>query len=70
MNWRGRPLISHEVVVNLIASTKINRGPKVKARLDARLYPDKIKVSDEQIDNVNLKKHPFYGEWNYGVVMK
>lgn len=67
MNWRGRPLTSHEVVVNLIASTKTNKGLKVKAKLDARLYPDKIKVSDEALKNVNLKKHQFHGEWNYTI---
>ncbi len=67
MNWRGKPLLSHEVVVNLIASTKTKTGLKVRARLDRQLYPDKIKVSDEEIEMVNLKPHEFHGEWNYTI---
>ena len=67
MHWRGRPLVSHEVVVNLIASTKTTKGLKVKAKLDTSLYPDKIRVTDEQLSKVNLKKHKFHGEWNYTV---
>jgi hypothetical protein len=67
MNWRGRPLVSHEVVLNLIASTKTKTGLKVKARLDTNLYPDKIRVSDEEMEMVNLKPHKFHGEWNYTI---
>ena len=67
MNWRGKPLVSHEVVVNLIASTKTNRGLTVRARLDKHLYPDKIKVTDEEFGKVNLKQHKFHGEWNYTI---
>ena len=67
MNWRGKPLVSHEVVVNLIASTKTRKGLKVKARLDKKLYPTKIKVSNEELDQVNLQPHDFHGEWNYTI---
>ena len=67
MNWRGRPLVSHEVVVNLIGSTTTRNGLKVKARLDTAIYPTKIKVPDEDIENVNLKPHKFHGEWNYTI---
>lgn len=67
MNWRGRPLVSHEVVVNLIAATKTSKGLKVKAKLDRSLYPDKIKVTDEQLNRVNIKRHTFHGEWNYTI---
>ena len=67
MNWRGRPLVSHEVVVNLIGSTTTRNGLKVKARLDTSIYPTKIKVSDEDIESVNLKPHKFHGEWNYTI---
>lgn len=67
MNWRGRPLVSHEVVVNLIASTKTKTGLKVKAKLDRRTYPAKVKVSEEQFAKVNLQPHTFHGEWNYTV---
>ena len=67
MNWRGKPLVSHEVAVNLIASTKTRKGLKVKARLDKKLYPTKIKVSKEELDQVNLQPHDFHGEWNYTI---
>ncbi|MGH6931942.1 MAG: ISAzo13 family transposase [Dongiaceae bacterium] len=67
MNWRGRPLVSHEVVVNLIGATTTGNGLKVKARLDTAIYPTKIKVSDEDIESVNLKPHKFHGEWNYTI---
>lgn len=67
MNWRGKPLVSHEVVVNLIAGTKTQKGLKVKAKLDKRRYPAKVKVSDEQLKRVNLMKHKFHGEWNYTI---
>lgn len=67
MNWRGRPLVSHEVVVNLIGATTTRSGLKVKARLDTSIYPTKIKVADDDINNVNLKPHKFHGEWNYSI---
>jgi len=67
MNWRGRPLVSHEVVVKLIATTKTRTGLRVKAQLDRRKYPPKIKVSEEDLRSVNLKRHEFHGDWNYTV---
>ena len=67
MNWRGRPLISHEVVVNLIASTSTSKGLRVRARLDRQKYPTKVQVSPEQMAQVNLKPHSFHGEWNYTI---
>jgi transposase len=67
MNWRGRPLVSHEVVVNLIASTKTSKGLKVKAKLDRNKYPTKVEVSKEQMQQVNLQPHKFHGEWNYTI---
>jgi transposase len=67
MNWRGRPLVSHEVVVNLIGATTTKTGLKVKARLDTSIYPTKIKVPDEDIESVNLQPHSFHGEWNYTI---
>ena len=65
MNWQGQPLISHEVVVNLIGSTTTRSGLKVKARLDKKSYPKKIKVSDEEMAQLNIKPHKFHGDWNY-----
>ena len=67
MNWRGRPLISHEVVVNLIGATTTVTGLKVKARLDTRKYPTHIKVSDEELAQVDIHPHKFHGEWNYTI---
>ena len=68
MNWRGRPLTSHEIVVKLIGATVTKTGLKVKARLDKRKYPTKVKVTDEQMRAPNIKLHAFHGEWNYTIV--
>jgi hypothetical protein len=67
MNWRGRPLVSHEVVVNLIAATSTRSGLRVKAHLDISNYPTKVKVTDEEFNSINLKRHRFHGEWNYTI---
>ena len=67
MNWRGRPLESHDVVVQLISATTTRQGLSVKAELDPALYPTKIKVSDQQMKAINLRKHDFHGEWNYTI---
>ena len=67
LNWRGRPLTSHEVVVNLIGATTTQTGLRVRAELDQGVYPTKIKVSDEQLAAVRLTPHPFHGEWNYTI---
>ncbi|MHB1787738.1 MAG: ISAzo13 family transposase [Acidimicrobiales bacterium] len=66
-NWRGRPLVSHEVVVNLIANTTTSTGLKVNAGLDTREYPTGIKVSDEELAAVNLSRDASHGEWNYTI---
>jgi hypothetical protein len=67
MNWRGRPLVSHEVVVNLIAATTTSKGLKVRAKLDTGLYPTKIEVSQEAMKQLHLQAHRFHGEWNYTI---
>ena len=64
-NWRGKPLISHEVIVNLIASTRTNTGLTVHCELDTGSYPKGIKVSDEELKRINITRHEFHGEWNY-----
>jgi transposase len=66
-NWRGKPLVSHEVIVNLIASTKTSKGLKVKCQLDENQYPKGIKVSDEELAKVNIENDSFHGEWNYSI---
>ena len=67
MNWRGRPLVSHDVIVNLIGSTKTASGLRVKARLDKRKYPTSVPVSDEEMDAIKLTRHKFHGDWNYTI---
>jgi hypothetical protein len=67
MNWRGRPLVSHEVIVKLIGKTSTRNGLRVKAKLDRRKYPTKVKVSNEEMERVKLKPHGFHGEWNYSI---
>jgi hypothetical protein len=66
-NWRGRPLVSRETVVNLIASTTTRAGLLVKAELDTQEYQTAIKVSDSQLAEVNLTPHRFHGDWNYTI---
>jgi hypothetical protein len=65
MNWRGRPLTSHEVVVQTIAATTTRTGLTVHAELDPGSYPDGVKVSDEQMAALPISRHAFHGDWNY-----
>jgi hypothetical protein len=67
MNWRGRPLVSHEVIVDLIGATTTRSGLTIQAERDEGEYPTKTKVSDEQLAMVRLKPHEFHGEWNYTI---
>jgi transposase len=67
MNWRGRPLTSHEVVVNLIASTATRTGLAVHAELDDREYPTGIKISDRAMKALPITWHDFHREWNYTI---
>ena len=67
MNWRGEPLISHEVMINLIANTKTKTGLSVKAELDSREYPKGIKVPDDEFATINIVRDDFHGEWNYSI---
>ncbi|MCA1707853.1 MAG: ISAzo13 family transposase, partial [Actinobacteria bacterium] len=66
-NWRGRPLTSHEVVVNLIGATTNKKGLKVRAHLDTGYYPTGVKVTKTELAAVPLTKHDFHGDWNYTV---
>jgi transposase len=66
-NWRGRPLISYQVIINSIAATTTSAGLKVFARLDERDYPKKVEVSDRDLAAVNLTADPFHPEWNYSI---
>ena len=68
MNWRGRPLTSHEVVVDLIGATTTKSGLKVRAERDNGMYPTGIKVTDAELAAVPLAPHKFHGEWNYSIL--
>jgi len=65
MNWRGHPLTSHEVVVDLIGATTTRTGLQVHAELDPGVYATKVKIPDEQMNAIALDRHDFHGEWNY-----
>lgn len=67
-NWRGRPLISHEVIVNLIGSTTTKNGLTVKAKLSNKKYQTGIKISDEDFARIKIKPKQFHGDWNYSIV--
>lgn len=67
-NWRGRPLITKEVVVNLIGNTKTKSGLEIQAQLDENTYEKGIKVTDEEMNSFNIVKEQFHGEWNYKIL--
>jgi transposase len=68
MNWRGQPLVSHEVIVNLIAATTTRKGLQVRAELDSKPYPKGIKVTDEEFAAIRIMRDEFHGEWNYTIL--
>ena len=67
MNWRGRPLVSHEVIVNLIAATKTKSGLAVRSELDTASYPKGIAVSNAEFAAINIEPDDFHGDWNYRI---
>jgi hypothetical protein len=67
-NWRGRPLMSHEVVVKLIGTTSTKSGLKIRATLDKKTYPKGIEVTDAEVASVRMRKASFHGEWNYTIM--
>jgi hypothetical protein len=66
-NWRGKPLVSHEVIINLIAGTTTQKGLKIQAELDTGTYPTGLKTTKKQLAQVKIKRHEFHGEWNYEI---
>ena len=66
-NWRGKPLVSIQMIVNLIAATRTTKGLIVKAAIDEAKYETGITVTDEQLAKVHLKPAQFHGEWNYTI---
>ena len=66
-NWRGKPLTSLETIVNLIANTTTEKGLNVKAMKDTNIYQKGIKVSNEELNKINIKRDDFRGDWNYTI---
>jgi hypothetical protein len=66
-NWRGKPLVTHEVVVQLIQATKTKTGLKVRSALDTAKYPIGRRVSEEEFATINIQRYDFHGEWNYTI---
>jgi hypothetical protein len=66
-NWRGKPLVSHKVIVELIAATTTEAGLTVRCQLDPNTYPAGVKVSDAELQAIKLKRHDFHGDWNYTI---
>jgi hypothetical protein len=68
MNWRAKPLTCLQTIVKLISSTKTASGLKIKAKVNKKKYKTGIKVSDEEMEGLNIKKHKFHGDWNYTIM--
>ncbi len=66
-NWRGKPLITHQVIVDPIAATSTKAGLKVQAQIDPNLYPAGLKISDRQVAALHLERDIFHGDWNYTI---
>ena len=66
-NWRGRPLVSREVVVNLIGNTRTKTGLEIRSELDGCSYPIGREVTDQQMESLSIKREKFHGEWNYTI---
>jgi transposase len=67
-NWRGKPLVSHQVIVNLIAATTTKTGLRVRAEVDTGKYPKGVKVSNKEVASIRLEREEFHGEWNYAIL--
>ena len=66
-NWSGRPLISYQTIVQLIAATTTETGLKVQCEIDANTYPKGVKVEDDEMAALNIRRHDFHGERNYTI---
>ena len=67
INWRGRPLVNYETVVNLIGATKTRTGLRVKAVLDTSMYRKGVKVEDDAMREIRLRRHNLHPAWNYTI---
>ena len=68
MNWKSKPLINVQFVIDLISSTTTKKGLKVKAKLDDRIYQKGIKITDKEFEKISIIRNEFHGEWNYIIV--
>ena len=66
-NWRGRPLVSIETIINLIGSTKTKAGLQIKTAVDTTPYAKGIKITDKEMVALDIRKNDFHGEWNYTI---
>jgi Rhodopirellula transposase DDE domain len=66
-NWRGRPLVSYQTIVQLISATTTDTGLKVQCEIDPNTYPAGVKVTDAEMDAINIHRHEFHGDWNYTI---
>jgi hypothetical protein len=66
-NWRGRPLVSYQTIVQLIAATTTDAGLKVQCEIDPNTYPAGVRVTDAEMDAINILRHAFHGDWNYTI---
>ena len=64
-NWRGKPLVSIETIINLIGSTKTKTGLKIQTAVDTATYAKGIKITDEEMAALRIHRNAFHGEWNY-----
>jgi hypothetical protein len=67
INWKGKPLISYQTVVNLIGKTRTRSGLRIKARLDPKRYEKGLKITDEQMEDINIEPHHTHPQWNYTI---
>jgi hypothetical protein len=67
MNWRGKPLLSHQVIVQLIGATTTETGLKVCCEIDGSLYPKGVEVPNNEMQDINISRDEFHGEWNYTI---
>ena len=65
MNWRGKPLINYEMIINLIEGTKTKKGITIKAKIDRKIYELGKKILGEKLDKINIKEHKINSRWNY-----
>ncbi len=69
-NWRGKPLVSLQTIVQLIAATTTDTGLKVRCAIDPKTYPAGVKVTDREMDAIDILRHSFHGDWNYTISPK